>query len=102
MLEYIPDHLKNREMGQEAVVEDPLLLRHVLDLFVTHQQVKNGMMTIIIAMMMALLSGTMVIKNTGPIRPQQKKSSYPLLGTHQGNGIGNSVKQGDLVQFGCL
>ena len=60
------------------------------------------MMTIIIAMMMGLLSGTMVIKNTGPIRPPQKKSSYPLLGTHQGTGIGNSVKQGDLVQFGCL
>ena len=49
-----------------------------------------GTMTLNSVMMMKIifLSGTMTIKNERLKKLQQKKSSYPLLGTHQGGGIG--------------
>ena len=44
---------------------------------------KYGMITMTIAMMIGLSSGTKAIKTVRP-----KKSSYLLLGIHQGTGIG--------------
>ena len=40
MLCYVPDHLKNREMCDAAVREDPWLLKYVPDWFVTQEQLK--------------------------------------------------------------
>ena len=45
----------------------------------------NGMMMM---MKINFLTGTMVIKNGRLKKPQQKKSSYPLLGIHEDIGIG--------------
>ena len=40
MLEYVPDHFKAREMCYDMVIEDPLLLRYVPDWFVTQQLIE--------------------------------------------------------------
>ena len=37
MLEYVPDHFKTEEMCDDVVMEDPLLLRHAPDWFMTQQ-----------------------------------------------------------------
>ena len=65
ILEFVPDHFKTPKICYKAVRDDPYSLKFVSNWFVTHKQVKYGMMTMImmIMMMMRLLSGTMVIKN---------------------------------------
>ena len=45
-----------------------------------------------IAMMMNLSSGTMVKRPGRLKKPQEKKGPYPLLGIHQGTGIGVSPR----------
>ena len=45
-------------------------------------------MTLTITMMMILLSATKAIKNVRLKKPQLKKNSLPLPGTHQDGGIG--------------
>ena len=52
------DHFKTQEMCNEAMREDSYAIKFVPDWFVTQQQVKICMMTITIAMIMNLLSGT--------------------------------------------
>ena len=41
MLEYVPNHFKSREMGNDVMIEVPLLLRHVPEWFVTQQQLRQ-------------------------------------------------------------
>ena len=56
----------------------------------------NGVIGMMMMMMMIkpnFLSDKMVINKGKLQKPQQKKSSYPLLGTHQDTGIGVSCRK---------
>ena len=83
-LEFVPDHLKTQDMCERAVEKCPCNLRHAPDYLRTQEMCNEavqkrlclfeslpdiyGMMTLIIAIMMNLLSSTMVIKNGRPGR----------------------------------
>ena len=59
---HVPDNLRTQGMCIRTVEAVLGLLEYVQDWFVTQQQKKYGVMTMSIAMMMNLLSGTMVIR----------------------------------------
>ena len=69
-LEFVPDYFKTQKIYDKAVKGDLYSLLFVPDWFGTQKQLKYGMMTMSIAMMMNLLSGTMAIKN---VRPRKYK-----------------------------
>ena len=52
-------------------------------------------------MIMRLLSGRKVIKNEGPRKRKWRKSSYLLLGIHQGGRIGVCQKTKNKKQKNC-
>ena len=63
-LEDVPDHRKTQGMCERAVKKCSGILENVPDWFVIQQQIKMWhVMMIIIAIMINLLSGSMVIKN---------------------------------------
>ena len=62
------------------------------------------MMMVVIGMMLMkinFLSGMMTIKNGRLKKSQLKKGSYPLLGTHQGGGIGVFLRMRKKKQKRC-
>ena len=67
----VPDHLKTQEICDKAVGIDPYMLGHASYWLVTQQPAKLWMT---IALMMDILSGTMVIKNPRPRKHKLKKN----------------------------
>ena len=59
------------------------------------------MITMTIAMMMSLSSGTKVIKNARPRKHKLKRNSYPLPGIPQDGGIGVFQKTKKQKQKNC-
>ena len=101
--------VKTQEICDKAVRDDYSSLQFVPDGLLQGRGYICGMMAIImmmvvIGMMMMkinFLSGMMAIKNGRLKKSQLKKGSYPLLGTHQGGGIGEFLRMRKKKQRNC-